>query len=110
MQAAAAVASKLYGACVLERLPVVAPESPAWEQEYLEWQAVSLLGVHFCEPIRLVRFCVSLLLDQQQAAVNVPVATSSPLSAAVADMLHALSDQSFHHGMHAVVSAAALPA
>lgn len=47
LQAAAAAAGKLYGACVLERLPVVVPESPAWEQEYMQWQAV--------RPVRCLR-------------------------------------------------------
>ena len=31
---------KLFGACVLERLPVVVPEDPDWELEYRAWQAV----------------------------------------------------------------------
>ena len=44
LQAAAAAAGpasgKLFGVCVLERLPVVVPEDPDWELEYRAWQAV----------------------------------------------------------------------
>ena len=60
LQAAAAMAGpasgKLFGACVLERLPVVVPEDPDWELEYRAWQAVrgaaaagsSLLPLRWC--------------------------------------------------------------
>lgn len=33
----AASASALYGSMLVERIPVVIPEPPAWEREYLEW-------------------------------------------------------------------------
>ncbi|KAL4419359.1 hypothetical protein ABPG77_001586 [Micractinium sp. CCAP 211/92] len=36
--AAAAASSKLLGAVVFERLPVIIPEEPEWEREYREWQ------------------------------------------------------------------------
>lgn len=32
-------ADRLFGACVLERLPVIMPEVPEWETEYLGWKA-----------------------------------------------------------------------
>jgi len=31
------ISGRLFGACVLERYPVIMPELPAWEKEYQEW-------------------------------------------------------------------------
>lgn len=35
---AAASSGKLFGVCLLERLPVVIPEDPEWQQEHYAWQ------------------------------------------------------------------------
>ncbi|KAK9803311.1 hypothetical protein WJX72_011878 [[Myrmecia] bisecta] len=33
-----AASTPIYGACILERSPVIVPDEPAWENEYLTWR------------------------------------------------------------------------
>lgn len=48
--AAAASGGKLFGVCVLERLPVIIPDPPEWEQEHREWQQVRSTHAPRCRP------------------------------------------------------------